>query len=51
MEVTSGGKETPLSTLRPCRMEVPPSRALYMNGSLYLIFDYVLRKKNKDLES
>ena len=37
-----GGEETPLSIVRPCGMEILPSGALGMNGSLYLTIDYIL---------
>ena len=49
--VTGGGKETPLSAVRPCRMGVPPSEALDMNGSPHLTIGYLLRIGYGDLES
>ena len=49
--VTSGGEETPLSVVRPCGMEVPPSKALDMSGSPYLTIGYLLRIGYGDLES
>ena len=49
--VTGGGEETPLSVVRPCRMGVPPSKALNMSGGLHLIIGYLLRIGYGDLES
>ena len=49
--VTSGGEETPLSAVRPCGMEVPPSEALDMSGRLHLTIGYLLRIGCRDLES
>ena len=49
--VTGGGEKTPLSAVRPCRMEVPPSEALNMSGSPYVTIGYVLRIGCGDLES
>ena len=50
-EVMGGGEETPLSAIRSCGMEVPPSEALDMNGSPHLIIGYLLRIGCRDLES
>ena len=33
MGITGGGKETPLSAVRPFGMGVPPSKALDMSGN------------------
>ena len=49
MEVTSGGEETSLNAIRPCRMEVLPSGALDMNESQYLIIGYLLRDEHGGL--
>ena len=49
--VTGGGEETPLSAVRPCGMEVPPSEALDMSGSPHLTIGYLIRVKCGDLES
>ena len=38
-----GGKETLLNAVKLCRMEIPPSGALDMNGSLQLTFRYLLK--------
>ena len=38
-----GGKETPLSAVRPSGMEVSPSEALDMTGSPHLTISYLLR--------
>ena len=48
MEVISGGEETTLSVIKPCRMEVPLNDALDMNKSLHLSIDYLLRSECKD---
>ena len=48
--ITGGGEEIPLSIVRPCGMEVPPSEALDMNGSLHLTVSYLLRIGCGDLE-
>ena len=32
-------------------MEIPPSGALIINGSLYLTIDYLLKGGHEDLES
>ena len=37
MEVIHGGSETPLSAVRPCRMDVIPRKALDMYGSSYMV--------------
>ena len=49
--IMGGGEETPLSVVRPCEMEVPPSEALDMSGSLYLTIGYLLKIGCGDLES
>ena len=49
--VTGGGEETPLSAVRLCGMEVPPSGALDMSGSPHLTIGYLLRIGCGDLES
>ena len=49
--VTSGGEKTPLSAVRPCGMEVPPSEALDTSGSPHLTIGYLLRIGCRDLES
>ena len=49
--VTGGSKETPLSAVRPCGMEVPPSEALDMSESPHLTIGYLLRIGCEDLES
>ena len=49
--VTGGGDETPLSAVRLCGMEVPPSEALDMSGSPQLTIGYLLRIGCGDLES
>ena len=49
--VTSGGEETPLSAVRQCGMEVPPSDALDMSRSPHLTIGYLLRIGYGDLES
>ena len=41
--VTGGGKETPLSAVRPCRMGIPSSKALDMNESPHLTIGYLLK--------
>ena len=43
MEVMSGSEEIPPSAIRSCRIEVPPSGVLNMNGSPYLIVGYLQR--------
>ena len=48
---TSGGEETPLSAVRPCRMGIPPSEALDISGSPHLTIGYLLRIGYGDLES
>ena len=48
--ITSGGEKTPLSAIRPCGMEVPPSKALDMTRSLHLTIDYLLRIEYRNLE-
>ena len=35
-------RETPLTMVRSCRMDVPPSGILDMSGSLHLTMDYLL---------
>ena len=45
IKITNGGEETPLSVIRLCGMEIPPSRALDMSGSPYLIIGYLQRDK------
>ena len=45
MGVMHGGGRTPLSTFRPCRMDVIPRKALDMYGSLYLTILYLLRSE------
>ena len=49
--VTSGGVETPLSAVRPCGMEIPPSGALDMSRSPHLTIGYLLRIGYGNLES
>ena len=49
--ITGSGEETPLSAVRPCGMEVPPSEALDMSGSPHLTIGYLLRIEYGDLES
>ena len=49
MEVICGSEETPLSTIRPFGMREPPSGALNMSGSPYLIIHYLLRIEYKEL--
>ena len=49
--ITGGGKEIPLSTVRPCRMGIPLSEALDISGSPHVTIDYLLRIKCGDLES
>ena len=51
MKVTSGSEETSLSVGRWWWMEVPPNEALDMSGSLHLTISYLLKDKQKDLES
>ena len=43
MGIMGGGNKTPLSAVRQCGMEVPPSEALDTNGSLHLTMGYLLR--------
>ena len=50
MEVTNGGKDTPLRLVMLCKMKVLPSEALHMNGGLYLSIDYLQSDEWKDLE-
>ena len=50
MEITGGGKETPLSAIRLSRMEVPPSEALDMSGSLHLFTSYLFKNKCEGFE-
>ena len=47
--ITGGGEEILLSANTPCRMEVPPSGILDMNGSPHLIIEYILKDKQKTL--
>ena len=49
--ITGGGEKTPLSTVRLYEMEIPPSEALDMSGSLHLTIGYLLRIGYGDLES
>ena len=49
--VTGGGKETPVSAVRPCGMEVPPSEVLDTSGSPHLTIGYLLRVGCGDMES
>ena len=49
--ITDGGDKTPLSAIRPCRMELLLSEALDMNGSPHLTIGYLLRVGCGDLES
>ena len=46
-----GGEETPLSAVRLSGMEILPSEALDMSGSLHLTIVYLLRIGCGDLES
>ena len=50
MGVSGGGEETRLSVVRPCRIEIPINEALDMSESLYLIIDYLLKDKQRDLQ-
>ena len=50
MGIMHGGGRTPLSTVRPCRMDVTPSKALDMYGNLYLTIPYLLRGEQGNLE-
>ena len=50
MEVIYGGGGTPLSAVRPCRMDVIPKKALNMYGSPHLTILYLLRGEQGDLE-
>ena len=49
--ITGGDEETPLSVVRPCGMEVPPSEALDISGSPHLTIGYLLKIGCRDLES
>ena len=49
--ITGSDEETPLSAVRLCGMGVPPSEALDMSGSSYLIIGYLLRIGCGDLGS
>ena len=49
--VIGGGEKTPLRATGPCRMGVPSSEALDMNGSPHLIIGYLLRIGCGDLKS
>ena len=41
--VTDSSEETPVSAVRLCGMEVPPSEALDMSGSPHLTIGYLLK--------
>ena len=49
--ITGGGEETPLSAVRLCGMEVPPSEALDMSGSPHQTIGYLLRIGCGELKS
>ena len=49
--ITGDGEETPISVVRSCGMEVPPSEALDMSGSPRLTIGYLVRIGCGDLES
>ena len=42
--------DIPLSTVRPCGMDVTPRKALDMYGSPHLIIPYLLKGEQGDLE-
>ena len=48
--VMHGGGETPLSTIRPCGMDVSLKKALDMYRSPHLTISYLLRSEQGDLE-
>ena len=48
--IMHGGGGTPLSAVRPCRMDVTPRKALDMFGSPHLTILYVQRAEQGDLE-
>ena len=48
--VTRGGKETSVIAVRPCGMEISPSGALDIKGSLHLTIGYLLKGEWEDLE-
>ena len=50
IEVMHGGSRIPVSAIRPCGMGVTPKKALDMYGSLHLIFSYLLKGEQGDLE-
>ena len=43
IEVMHGGGRRPLSTIRPCGMDITPKKALDMYGSPQLTIFYLLR--------
>ena len=43
MRVMYGGSRTPLSAVRPCKMDVIPRKALDMYGNPHLTIPYLLR--------
>ena len=50
MGVMHGGSGTPLSVVRPWRMDVTPRKALDMYGSPHRTILYLLRDEQGDLE-
>ena len=50
MEVMHGGGGTPLSSNRPCRMNITPRKALDMYRSPHLTIPFLLRGEQGDLE-
>ena len=50
MVVIDSGKNILLSVVRLYGMEVPPSEALDMNGSLHLIIGYLLMNEHRKLK-
>ena len=48
IEIMDGGRDATLSIVRPCGMDVLPSGALDMSGSLNLTIDYLLKGEWED---
>ena len=46
--ITGGSEKIPLSIIKSCGMEIPPSGTLDMNGSLHLIINYLLRCERRE---
>ena len=50
MGIMHGGSETPLSAVRPCGMDVTPTKALDMYGTPHLTISFLLSGEQGNLE-